>query len=120
NPRANEIQRLGRGVPVRYEAASKPGLDAALENRLRPFSRDQWFVVTGYNEFGMAVPGNSDKLLGRHRTHRRQRCRVAQRLAGRPILAIRAMEIATHHAKGERVTSRIDVEVGLLLDRIAL
>ena len=30
------------------------------------------------------------------------------------------MEIATHHAKGQRVASRVNVEVRLLLDRIAL
>src|SRR5215813_7813818 len=68
----------------------------------------------------MAAAGDLDHLLGVHRAHGSQRCRISQRLAGDPVLTVRAMEIATHHTKSQRVASRVNMEVRFLLDWIAL
>ena len=44
---------------------------------------------------------------------------VAEHLAGDPILAVAAVEIATEHAERQRVGAGQDVEERLLLDRVA-
>ena len=45
---------------------------------------------------------------------------ITQGLAGHPVLAIRAMEIAPQHAERQRVAARVKVEEWLFLDGIAL
>jgi len=45
---------------------------------------------------------------------------VAQRLRRHPVLTIRAMKIAAHHAEAVGKSSRIGVKKWLLFDRIAL
>ena len=47
------------------------------------------------------------------------RFRIAQHLAGHPVLAIAAVIIAAEHAKGERIGAGQDMKERLLLDRIA-
>src|SRR5207302_9324716 len=58
--------------------------------------------------------------VGGHVRREHARGGVAQRLAGEPVLAVAAVEVAPQHAEGERVRAGEGVEERLLLGGSAL
>src|SRR5262245_31804900 len=59
------------------------------------------------------------QLLRRTQPGWRHRLRIAQHLAGHPVLAVAAVIIAAEHSKGQRIRTGKHVEEGLLLDGVA-
>ena len=69
----------------------------------------------------MRALGVLDELLGGHlldRIQRNPRFRVAQRLGGEPVLAEIAFQVATQHAKGQRIAAGQEMCEWFLLDGI--
>ena len=120
NPGAEKIEHLRRGVAVGDKGTIKPGRACLLEDGDGPFGGDERFVVAGHDEPGPFALGDVDELPRRDLAHRHRRGRVAQGLAGDPVLAIGTMQIAAHHAEGQGIAAGMDVKKRLLFDRIAL
>jgi hypothetical protein len=91
-----------------------------LENLDRPLAGDQRLVVGADHHLGAAPDGVANQILRSRTQWRRYRRGVAQRLRGDPVLAIRAVEVASEHAEAVSERARIDVKKRLLLNRIAL
>jgi len=108
------------GVAVGDERAKKSLFPGLLKDRYRPFGGDQRLVVAGDHETRAGPAGGGDQFIGRDPLDRRERSFVAKSLAGHPILAVRTMEIASHHAESQGVAAGMHVEERLFLDRIAL
>src|SRR5262249_52866281 len=109
-----------RGVAVGNKSAGQPRRSSFLENGHPPFGRDQRLVVARHNQFGVFAKCQSDEFGWRNRLNRDRRGGIAQGLAGDPILAVRTMQVAPHHAERERIAPRVDMEERLLLNRVAL
>jgi len=93
DPGAEVVEHLGRGVAVGDEGALQAGGGRLAEDGDGPLGGDERFVVAGDDQAGPLALGGLDELRGRDDADRHCRCRIAQRLAGDPILAI-----ATEHS----------------------
>src|SRR5205807_10205830 len=120
DPWTQKVERFGRGVAVRNEGAQETGFLRLLKDGHGPLGGDERFVVAGNDEARVRFAGGIHQLFRRDFLDRRDRRLIAQRLAGDPVLAVGTMEIAAHHAEGQRVAARMNVEERLLLHRVAL
>src|ERR1700694_3732399 len=119
-PGADVLEDLSGGVAVGSVTSAKPARPRALENLDRPLGRNKGFVVRGGDHGGALSLRDVDQLLWRDVHGLRERTRVAQRLRGDPVLAIRAVQVTAEHAEGERIGAWKRVKERLLFDRIAL
>src|SRR2546421_944726 len=119
-PGTDVVEHFGRGVAVR----DKRRLEAARVRRLEhvhgPFGGDERLVVRRPDQLGALAERQPHQAVGRHVRREHARGGVAQRLAGEPVLAVAAVEVAPQHPEGERVRAREGVEERLLLGGIAL
>src|SRR5207253_1258962 len=69
---------------------------------------------------GARTPRLLHERLRRRVARRRARVRIAQRLRCHPVLAVAAVQVAAEHPEAVGQRAGVDVEEGLLLDRVAL
>ena len=118
--RTDERQHFGGGVPVGYEPAHNAALASRREDLHRPIRSDQRLVVGADHHRGMVAEGQFGEFLRLDPLGPGDGIVISQALAGNPVLAVAAVEIAPQHAEGQGVPARKGVEEGLLLDRVHL
>jgi len=114
------FEDLRRRIAVADEAAFETRLARQFENLPGPVCRDQRLVVGAHHHRRAVTRRQVHEILRAAKARHRHGVIVAQRLAGHPILAIRAMQVAAHHPERQRVPAGVGMKEGLLLDGVDL
>src|SRR6185437_11133244 len=103
--RPDEVEHLRGAVAVGNVGAAQAAGARFLEDIDGPFTGDEGLVVTGGDHGRAVLYSQIDQLRRRAESGRCRGVRVAQHLAGDPVLAVAAVIIAAEHAEGQGVTA---------------
>ena len=115
-----KFEDLRSGVSVGDEAGDESGGFGFLEYGDGPLAGDERFVVGADENFCALGEGVANQEFRRRLVRRRYGAGIAQSLRGNPVLAVGAVEIASHHAEAVGQGAGMGVEKRFLLDGIAV
>ena len=120
NPGLDILNHLGRAVAVGNIGGIQAFLFGLFKNFHRPLAGDQRFIISACHNPRTMLFGQIHKLFGRDFFRLRARGRISESLRRHPILAIRAVKIASQHTEAHGLGAGKRVKKRFLFNRIHL